>query len=88
MKFIFFCLLLSLVNLQDKEPNVELGKMEENQCSTDIGKLNFKFKFQYTSEDVINSYFLLNLRDQNSQKHSMICKVEVEESKENKKNYH
>ena len=85
MKFIFVLILISFVNLQNR-PSIEIGKMQENQCSNDIGRLNFKFKFQYTTEVNLNSYFLLNLKDQNSQKRPMICRIELEKSKETGKN--
>jgi DNA repair exonuclease SbcCD ATPase subunit len=80
MKFIFVFILISFAHLQQK-PSIHLGKMESNQCSTDIGRLNFKFKYQYTSEEAVNSFFLLNMQDQNNQKRSMICRVELEVKK-------
>ena len=72
MKLLYFVLLISFVNLQNK-PNVEIGEMEDDQCSTDIGRHNYNFKTQYTTEEAINSYFLLNMKDQNNEKHIMIC---------------
>ena len=87
MKMIFVLFfLISLVNLQDEEPQIKLGQMENNQCSTDIGKLNLRFKMQYSFQKEINSYFLLSMKDQNSQKKTMICKVELEGSNEDGKN--
>jgi len=85
MILLYFVLLISFANLQNK-PNVEIGEVENNQCSSDIGRFNYKFKIQYTSEEAINSYFLLNMKDQNNEKRAMICKVELGETKENEKN--
>jgi DNA repair exonuclease SbcCD ATPase subunit len=85
MKFLHFCLLISFVYLQNK-PSIKIGEMENNQCSTDIGRLNYKFMLQYTTEEVINSYFLLNMKDQNNEKRAMICKIELGVNKENGKN--
>ena len=85
MIFVLF-FLISLVNLQDEKPQIKLSQMENNQCSTDIGKLNLRFKMQYSFQKEINSYFLLSMKDQNSQKKTMICKVELEGSNEDGKN--
>ena len=83
MKFFYFCFLLKII-ISHKRERVELLNMEQKECSTNLGKMDLILNSNYTSEEEIKSYFLLNFKDNKNKKRPMICLASFSKKEEPK----
>ena len=78
LKKIFAFFLLLNVTIEQSDLNIELlGGEKSLKCSNEIGKMEFSSEYTYSSQDELNSYFLLSFKDKSNQKRFSICQLSI-----------
>ena len=73
MKLLFLILILQ-VSKSQVALNIDiLGGEVSPSCGNNTGKMEFTSEYTISSQEEINSYFILNLKDSSNKKHGSIC---------------
>ena len=73
MKLLFLILILH-VSKSQVALNIDiLGGEVSPSCGNNTGKMEFTSEYTISSQEEINSYFILNLKDSSNKKHGSIC---------------
>ena len=76
VKKILLLFILFNISFEQSDLNIEiLGGEQSPKCANEMGRLEFSSKYTSSSEDEINSYFLLNFKDKSNKKRFSICQL-------------
>ena len=75
MKLLFLILILQVSNEQTALNIDILGGEINPSCENNTGKMEFTSEYTISSQEEINSYFQLNLKDSSNKKHISICSL-------------
>ena len=77
-KIYYVVLLFILLGIQ-ASPHVEISKLENNQCSKNVGKVDLTFNYASSYTEKIDSFFMLKFVDKANKKRPTICKLALNE---------
>ena len=78
LKNILLLFILLNISFEQSGLNIEIsGGEKSTKCPNETGTMEFSSEFTYSSQDELNSYFILNLIDKSNKKHFSICQISI-----------
>ena len=73
---LLFVLFIFHISNEQTDMNIEiLGGEKSPKCSSDVGKMEFSLEYTSSSQEELNSYFLLYFKDSSNKKRFSICSL-------------
>ena len=78
LKNILLLFILLNISFEQSGLNIEIsGGEKSTKCPNETGTMEFSSEFTYSSQDELNSYFILNLKGKSNRKHFSICQLSI-----------